>query len=169
MTIQQPNLILFLLDMPYTMPASRSSGYSQPTERTQLLFRLINQLNLNDSELSDVILHLSSVIDMRQQPIIADDYDLSAQPDASDSENDEDSDGDMPALISDVEDEEEEEEQTGPNPESLVFVNGETRFVKDITDHDVNELMSDAEYRAYMSLYPASDSESDSEHDSNEY
>ena len=163
MTTQQPNLILFLLDMPYTMPASRSSGYSEPTERTQLLFRLINQLNLNDSELSDVILHLSSVIDMRQQPIIADDYDLSAQPDVYDS--DDDSCGDMPALISDVEDEEEEEEQTGPNPESLVFVNGETKFVKDITDHDVNELMSDAEYRAYMSLYPASASESGSESD----
>ena len=132
-----------------------------------MLFLLINQLNFDNSEISDIIMHLSSVLDMRQQPIIADDYDLSAQPDASDSESDEDSDDDMPSLISDGEEEEDEEEdqETGPNPESLVFVNGETKFVKDITDHDVNELMSDAEYRAYISLYPASDAESGSESD----
>ena len=141
-----------------------------------MLFLLINQLNFDSSEISDIIIHLSSVLDMRERPIIADeDYDLSAQPDASDSESDEDSDADMPSLISDGEEEEDDQEtdgedqETGPNPESLVFVNGETKFVKDITDHDVNELMSDAEYRAYISLYPASDSESGSERDSNEY
>jgi len=152
--------------MPYTMPASRPTRSSEPSGKAQMLFLLINQLNFDNSEISDIIMHLSSVLDARERPIMDDEdyYDLSAQPDASDSENDEDSDGDMPSLISD-EDEEEEEEQTGPNPETLVFVNGETKFVKDITDHDVNELMSDAEYRAYMSLYPASDSESESEAD----
>ena len=136
-----PNLILFLLDMPYTMPTSRPTRSSEPSGKTQMLFLLINQLNFDNSEISDIIMHLSSVLDMRQQPIIADDdYDLSAQPDASDSESDEDSDADMPSLISDGEDEEdEEEEETGPNPESLVFVNGETKFVKDITDHSIDD------------------------------
>lgn len=148
--------------MPYTMPASRPTRSSEPTGKTQMLFLLINQLNFDNSEISDIIMHLSSVLDMRQQPIIADDYDLSAQPDVSDSEGDDDSDCEMTSLISDGE---EEEEETGPNPETLVFVNGETKFVKDITDHDVNELMSDAEYRAYMSLYPESDEESGSESD----
>ena len=145
------------------MPASRPTRSSEPTRKTQMLFLLINQLNFDNSEISDIIMHLSSVLDMRERPIIADeDYDLSAQPDVSDSEGDDDSDCEMTSLISDGE---EEEEETGPNPETLVFVNGETKFVKDITDHDVNELMSDAEYRAYMSLYPESDEESGSESD----
>ena len=150
--------------MPYTMPASRPARSSEPSGKAQMLFLLIDQLKFNNSEISDIIMHLSSVLDMRERPIMDDEeYDLSAQPDVTDSENDEDSDGDMPSLLSD--DEEEEEEEVGPSPETIVIVNGETKFVKDITDHDVNELMSDAEYRAYISLYPASDAESGSESD----
>jgi hypothetical protein len=108
---------------------------------------------------------------MREEPIIADEYDLSAQPDY---DSDDDSGYDMPALMFDRLEEDEDDEgedegedegddESGPDPETLVIVGGEPKFAKDITSRDVGEVMSDAEYTVYMSLYPESEYASESE------
>jgi len=162
--------------MPYTMPSPSPTSFtpirsSEPTGRTNLLLLLVDQLNLDNSEISDIITQLSRIRHMREEPIIADEYDLSAQPDY---DSDDDSGYDMPALMldrleEDEDDEEEDEEEdegddeSGPDPETLVIVGGEPKFVKDITSRDLGEVMSDAEYTVYMSLYPESESASESE------
>ena len=157
---------------------------SECSPRAELVALLVDEMRLSNAEIADVISSLTQTLRERQRPNTTDEsYDLSAQPDMSesesDSESDVDSDDDMPGLISASEedddyDEEDEGEADGdddddeddndddddeeysqiPRPETLVFVGGRPKFIKDIEERDTSELMSDAEYRVYISLYP---------------
>lgn len=94
--------------------------------RAELVALLVDEMRLSNAEIADVISSLTQTLRERQRPNTTDEsYDLSAQPDMSesesDSESDVDSDDDMPGLISaseeddDYDDEEDDDDDDDEN------------------------------------------------------